>query len=138
MAAIATILSFGCQLVCKIFFVKSRLSTLTSSLIFTYGFWPFNIVALRLAFSDGDWLPFCCDDEVLFISVELTTFFGRSSWRGLLCSREHSYINSFFVLRLKDLKKLLYEPVRMWLQTKSMKIWEKIRQLCEFIWITRH
>lgn len=116
-AAMATRLSLGCQLVCKIFFVKSKLSTFISSLVnLLFPFPPpFNRLLLRFGLSDGEALPFvlfcCCCCCWLFGFV---TRFGLNCWRGLLCSREHSNIFSCLVVRWNDLKKLLYEPLMMY------------------------
>lgn len=118
-AAMATKLSLGCQLVCRIFLVKSRLSTFISSLTpAVCCLAPFS-TALRFELSDGDALPFVVQLLLLFVAgwpfrFGLMTRLGRSCWRGLLCSREHSNICSCFVVRWNDLKKLLYEPLKMY------------------------
>ena len=96
----ATTLSLGCHVVCKIFLVKSRLSTLISSRLALLN--VDEAVAARLALRDGDALPPFELDEleladaalIVLLRFELTTRLGRSSDRGLLCSREHSYMAS--------------------------------------------
>lgn len=78
MAAIAIILSFGCQLVCNIFLVKSKLSTLTSSLklpedLPLRAFWRFE-------FSDGDATPFVVvEPDWPLVKFELITRLGFSN-----------------------------------------------------------
>jgi hypothetical protein len=75
----ATKLSFGCQLVCRIFFVKSRLSTFISS--FTPACLPPFSTALRLE-SDGEALPFVVEQLLLLFvwpfRFGFMTRFGRS------------------------------------------------------------
>ena len=120
MAAMAIMLSLGCQLVCRIFFVKSKLSTLTSSLYDDDDFVAlFRAFVLRLEFMDGDALPPLFVGLCPFVKLPFITRLGFRSWRGLLCSLEHSNINSCLVVRLKDLKKLLYDPLRMWLNKRK-------------------
>ncbi len=120
MAAMAIMLSLGCQLVCRIFFVKSKLSTLTSSLYDDDFVALFRAFVLRLEFMDGDALPPLFVGLCPFVKLPFITRFGFRSWRGLLCSLEHSNINSCLVVRLKDLKKLLYDPLRMWLNKRKI------------------
>ncbi len=103
-AAIAIIFSFGCQLVCKIFFVKSKLSTQISSfLLVCRADW------LRLA-----WLGV----PEFWVRFEARTRLGLRSCLSLAFSLEHSYICSCLVWREIDLKKLWYEPLRMCLWAK--------------------